>query len=476
MASCSEDEPGQAPLDIGVLSASKSEVIIDYDTPTEEAVVFSWHAEKTPSIQYQLVFTSGAQSGTVEVSSEVSKKFTHAELNRILVDALELEIGTAANVNVEVRAKVTETDKTGVSGPITISVTPSTKVIEPPLENIDLASSRSALVINTANPSGETVTFSWGEEKNVFIQYKVVLTSGNKSASVDAVTDISKEFTNAELNTILVDQLQLEVGKVADVNVQVNGRVIISDKAASSNVVTISVTPGVKNPTAPAYTKLWIVGNATPNGWNIGNPNVMANDPTNIYQFKYTEVLNGGEFKIPVTTGNWGCDYYMPPVNLQTMASTAVKFMPGGNPDNKWLIESGGSYKVLLNISNNPFIKITPFTPYENLYIVGDATDAGWDANNPIAMTVDAGDPNIFTWTGDLKSTGRGQFRFLVATGDLSGSAFVAPSVNANLSATQLAFVADGISLNNFEVKSGEEGTYKITVNQLKETVSIVKQ
>jgi starch-binding outer membrane protein SusE/F len=474
--SCSEDDPDQAPLDVGSLSASTTAVVIDYDKPTEEAVVFSWHAEKTPTIQYDLIFTAGGNTDTVEVLSEVNKKFIHAELNRILVDQLQLPIGAAANVDVHLRAKVVDGNKATLTDPITITVTPSEKVPEPPLENVTLSVSKSTVNIDLANPAGETVTFAWEEETNLFIHYKLVLTSGTKSATVDLLTDISKEFTNAELNTLLVDQLQLEIGKPAEVNVKVNAKVTISDKAVSSAPVTITVTPVNKTMTNPAYTKLWIVGNATPNGWNIGNPNAMVNDPTNIYQFKFNEVLNAGEFKIPVTTGNWGADYYMPPANHPALSSTSVKFTPGGNPDNKWNIESGGAYKVLLNISSNPFITITPFTPYENIYIIGDATEAGWDADNAIAMTPDAGDANVFIWTGELKSTGRGQFRFLLEPGDLNGASFVAPSSNASIAATQLALTMHGAPANNFKVKAGEEGVYKITINQLKETISIVKQ
>jgi hypothetical protein len=291
------------------------------------------------------------------------------------------------------------------------------------------------------------------------------------------LSDISKEFTNAELNDILINKLQLEVGKAAEIKAVVHANVTISDKTVTSNAVTISVTPSDDDVPAPAYPKMWIVGNATPNGWDIGNPNVMVNDPINIYQFKFNEKLNAGEFKIPVATGNWGGDFYMPPTNHPDLSSTDVTLIPGGNPDNKWNVSNGGDYKVLLNISSSdPFIKITPFTPYNNIYIIGDATDAGWDANNPIAMTADPGNANVFTWTGELKSTGRGQFRFLVSVGDLNGSAFVAPTSGAGLSATQLAFTLTGAPANNFKVKEGEEGIYTITINQLKETISIVKQ
>lgn len=202
----------------------------------------------------------------------------------------------------------------------------------------------------------------------------------------------------------------------------------------------------------------------------------MVNDPLNIYQFKYNEVLKAGEFKIPVTTGSWSADFYMPPVNHPPLSDTRVKLIPGGSPDNKWEITSAGAYKILLNISSNPFINIIPFTPYEHIYIVGDATTAGWDANNPVVMTADPVDPNVFTWTGELKSTGEGQFRFMLVEGDLNGDSFVAPSPEAPITATQLVFTSDGTPENNFKVQPGEDGTYTITINQLKETISIIKQ
>ena len=340
-----------------------------------------------------------------------------------------------------------------------------------PLETGTLSASKSEVIIDIAKPADEAVKFSWTAEKNTLIEYKLILTTGTKSDSVDVQTNtVSKGFTNAEFNNILLDKLGLEIGKVVTINVIVHAKVTINDKEASSNAVTITTIPSEKG---PAYTKLWIVGDATPNGWNIDAPNVMVNDPTNIYQFKYNEVLNAGEFKIPTATGDWSGDFYMPLANHPNLSITSVQLVSGGDPDNKWKIDNAGAYKILLNISSNPFIEIKPFTPYAGIYIVGDATSAGWDANNPIVMTVDPGDPNKFTWTGSLAA---GQFRFLVSIGDLSGSSFVAPSADASITATQVAFALDGTPSNNFKVKAGEEGNYKITINQLNETISIVKQ
>jgi len=341
-----------------------------------------------------------------------------------------------------------------------------------PLETGTLSASKSEVMIDVAKPADEAVTFSWTAEKNTLIAYKLVLTSGDKTDSVDVANNtVSKKFSNAEFNDILLDKLGLEKGKLATIRVMVHAKVTINAKEASSNVVTISATPTEKG---PAYTKLWIVGNVTSKNWDINDPDVMENDPTSIYQFKYNDVLTAGEFKIPTATGSWSGDFYMPPVNHPDLSSTSVTLIRGGSPDNKWQIVNPGPYKILLNISSSPFIHIQAFTPYAHIYIVGDATTAGWDASQAIAMTVDAGNPNVFTWTGNLTSTGG--FRFLTSTGSLNVDAFAAPSPDASIAATQVAFAPNGAPANNFKVNVGEEGTYKVTVNQLKETVSIVKQ
>ena len=97
------------------------------------------------------------------------------------------------------------------------------------------------------------------------------------------------------------------------------------------------------------YTTLWIVGDATPNGWNINSPNPMTPDPSNPYVFTYNGPLNVGEFKFPVATGDWGTDYFMPYTNHPALTDTLMQFVPGGQPDNKWQISTAGNYLITIN-------------------------------------------------------------------------------------------------------------------------------
>jgi|GEM_PF-5920039 len=339
-----------------------------------------------------------------------------------------------------------------------------------------LTASKAAVVINSGAPSDTAVIYSWAADKNSLIYYSLILSTGNVSDTV-AITQntVGKLFNNSELNGILLDKLGLTIGVTADLKAVLIGNIPINGKTAISNAVTIKVTPASKG---AAYSQLWIVGDATPSGWDVDNPRSFTRNSNNAFEFWYKEKLTAGEFKIATALHDWGTTWLMPPTNNPPITSTSVTYIPGGSPDNKWRISNPGPYKILVNISTNKFINITPFTPYPAISIVGDATAGGWDINNARVMTQDPNDPLVFTWTGPLGSSGEGAFKFPLDYGNWGGDFIMAPAASSRLTTTSIAFVKGGTSYddNKFVVKPGEEGTYKITINQLKETISIQKQ
>lgn len=334
-----------------------------------------------------------------------------------------------------------------------------------------LSASLDEVVIDPAKPGEEAVTFTWTSFPSTLIQFTLELKYGDLTEPVVIPQNAAaKKFTNAELNNILVKKFGLPLGVPAEIQAIVHGAVTTKDLTDSTNPVTITVTPAAAG---PAYNALWMVGNATPDNWNINSPTQMTVDPSDPFQFRYLGELNAGEFKIPVSTGNWGTDYFMPLVNNPPLSNTGVQLVPGGNPDYKWKITTAGTYKVVLNISANPSMKIAPFTPYAAIFIVGDATPAGWSIDNPEVMIKDANSPYIFTWTGPLKA---GEFKFPLEKGNWNGPFFMAPQAEAPLNTNYLVFTPGGGPDNKFKLSASEAGTYRITVNQLLETISIVKQ
>lgn len=127
--SCSKElkAPEKLPLETGVLSASKNEVILDAAyNPDKEAVTFSLATEKNSLIYYTLILTAGNKSDSIAITQNtVSKLFTHSDLNAILLDKLGLAIGVAADVTAQVTAKILINGKTAASNIVTIKVTPS---------------------------------------------------------------------------------------------------------------------------------------------------------------------------------------------------------------------------------------------------------------------------------------------------------------------------------------------------------------
>lgn len=152
----------------------------------------------------------------------------------------------------------------------------------------------------------------------------------------------------------------------------------------------------------PPYDSLFIIGDATPVGWNIGEAIPLVQDSLNPFIFTYQGVLFAGQFKFPVNRDpSWDQDMYM-------MASDSTMYLHhGGNSDdNKWTIPKKGYYTLTLNLLNNT-IKIDR----TELYIVGSATPIGWNIAQAIALPEDPTDGCIFTYKGPLVA---GEFKFPV--------------------------------------------------------------
>ena len=94
------------------------------------------------------------------------------------------------------------------------------------------------------------------------------------------------------------------------------------------------------------HTALWLVGSATPGGWNIGDGTMLVPTVDNPTVFKATVNLVEGEMKIAVNnqTG-FGQTFYL----RDTTDETKMVF---GGDDNKWNITKAGTYEVTVDVVN----------------------------------------------------------------------------------------------------------------------------
>jgi starch-binding outer membrane protein SusE/F len=164
----------------------------------------------------------------------------------------------------------------------------------------------------------------------------------------------------------------------------------------------LDLTVTINKADLPPYSTIYMVGDASPNGWDIANATPLVQNSTNPFIFTYTGVMQKGDFKFPVNrNSDWGQDMY------QRTDDTHAYLHHGGNSDDtKWSIAKKGYYTITLNLLDN---SISIYR--EKLYMVGDGTPIGWSIDQSIAMTEDATDGCIFTYNGPMVAGG---FKFPV--------------------------------------------------------------
>lgn len=100
---------------------------------------------------------------------------------------------------------------------------------------------------------------------------------------------------------------------------------------------------------------LYLVGDATPHGWEIGNPTPMVRNGA---VHTYEGSLTAGEFKI-VTQFKWDSDTYRPAVGATEISKdgvadgTVILDPAGADPDDKkWKVADAGRYRLTLDTEN----------------------------------------------------------------------------------------------------------------------------
>ena len=115
------------------------------------------------------------------------------------------------------------------------------------------------------------------------------------------------------------------------------------------------------------YTALYLLGSATPWGWDIGAAGDMMTDEANEAVFHWVGTLGEGTFKIGTArTFDDGWEWIMPVTAGQDLALTDYKVVVAPNADDQWSVtaEQAGNYKVTVDLQN------------EDIFITQVASDA----------------------------------------------------------------------------------------------------
>ncbi|GAO45457.1 SusF/SusE family outer membrane protein [Flavihumibacter petaseus] len=455
-----EFDKGNTPL---AITASKTTVVLEQKSAATDAVVFAWTTgtnhgtDAGISYIFQLAKEGdGFTNAIVEPLGKAiySRVFSNAALNDSLLKHWEATPGTPITLEGRVIAIV---EAEGIAADTSATVILTATPYQP--------ASTTLYLIGDATPNGwdagkataltplpsDATTFTWqGSLKSG--EMKFITTLGQFLPGYNKGADDFHLVYRSE-DGQPDDKFMITTPGAYDITL---------------NLLDLSIN--IRPSEFPPYTRLWMLGDAVPTGWNIDNPSEMRVDSANLFVFRYNEVLKAGEFKIPTATGNFNTDYYMPLTNHQAITERGVQLVPGGSPDNKWQITNPGPYKIVLDMQHLT-MDIKPFTPYTQIWMVGDATPAGWNIDNPTPLVADATNPYVFTYTGPLTA---GEFKFPLGTGNWGGDYFMPVKNHQDLSVNQMKFVAKGDPDYKWQVTT--PGNYKIVINQLYETITITKQ
>ena len=294
--------------------------------------------------------------------------------------------------------------------------------------------------------------------------------TGNKFAKglkwdIGRTTDRTLVFSHKQLaDTLALTFPELPEDSFVFFEWRVRGKVLMTEEEQVSEVAKVAIAWN-----ASMRTDLYIIGDAAPNGWNLGQATPMVIDMTNFSVFSWTGNMNKGEFKLLTTNEDW-IPCYVSDENDPTKMHLREK--EEDYPDFKWIITSGGIYTIDVNVKQLKMTIIPPEEPekYSHIYMIGDVTPGGWSWDYITEM--DHPERNIFEWKGHLNS---GEIKFPTEIkNDWSGEMLYAPTPDCAPSAHGTYDIHSGDPDNKWRIQ--DAGDWQIRINFNDATISFVKQ
>lgn len=110
----------------------------------------------------------------------------------------------------------------------------------------------------------------------------------------------------------------------------------------------------IEGPLPIKTSTLYAVGDATPAGWDIGNPTALKPTEEDPLVFVYEGPLYTGEMKLYLTPGNWDASCIRPLTDQSPIGPTNLNSEPfqmySGGEDLKWRITQEGNYRLIFNL------------------------------------------------------------------------------------------------------------------------------
>lgn len=329
------------------------------------------------------------------------------------------------------------------------------------------------------------VAFNWttgsNKDTGAAIKYTLQLDLAGGDFSNPMVTFVENAQNTFSYNVKYGDlnNYLLESGLETNTTYDITARVVakISNETVQEQIATANLEVTTFKPVS---NKLFIVGDATPNGWDISNATELIASTTQRGVFTYRGGLTIGNFKFTVNQDACWCqDFYTKDAN----DPNKIIYNEGGSGDDlQWSIDqtldNNQEYEITLDLLNKTINIVIVETvlknpPFSNLWIVGDASESGWNVESPAAFTQSENNPFEFYYEGHLSP---GNFKILAGTlGDWCGE-WYRPLQDNQVLENGSVDQNSGCDVDNKWIVSAEtEGRYKITVDTQNNTIAFNK-
>ncbi len=269
----------------------------------------------------------------------------------------------------------------------------------------------------------------------------------------------TKSFTVSEFNDYLLNHWNVPAGTVVQLEARVVDTVFSDPKVNDiSDPVDISASPY-----QPVSTTLYLVGDATSDGWDATKAIAMTPGKTDPTTFSYRGLFNAGNFEFITTLGQ------MLPAYVEGADSTKIVYRTEtSQADNQFTIKESGVYNVTVSLLDLS-VTVTKMNqpPYDSLYIVGNAAPNGWDIANATPLVQDSVDPFVFTYQGVLNA---GQFKFPVNRDtDWDQDMYM-------MASDSTMYLHHGGAPDDNQWTIAKKGYYTLTLNLLNNTIKIQRR
>lgn len=348
-------------------------------------------------------------------------------------------------------------------------------------DTLQIAISNDAIVLeeqffdNAINLNWSTGT---NQNTGAAIKYTLQLDHSSGDFSIPITTLMSDVQNTYSFNTSYgeLNQLLLDSGLIVEQTYELTARITanVANASVPDQVAAVDFTVTTFRPVTQ---HLYIVGDATPNGWNIGSATELLSSSAQRGLFIYEGVLTPGSFKFAVSQdGCWCQDFY----TKDATDNTKIIFNEGGSGDDlQWSIETEDNYRLTVNLLNETinietYIPLDPDeSPFPMLWIVGDASESGWNIDSPASFTQNANNSVEFSFEGTLTP---GNFKiFAGPLGDWCGE-WYRPSIDNQELIDGSVEQNSGCDVDNkWIITEASKGRYKIRINTIENTITFKK-